>query len=39
MQITIAGAREEDFFERRDLVEVAFDFELISADARDLVPM
>jgi hypothetical protein len=40
MQITIVGAREaEDFFERRDLVDVAFDFELISADSSGFVPM
>jgi hypothetical protein len=39
MQITIVGARdEEDFFER-DLVEVALDFELISADSSGFIPM
>jgi hypothetical protein len=33
MQITIADGRgEEDFFGRRDLVDVAFDLELISPD-------
>jgi hypothetical protein len=39
MQITIADdRRDEDFFGWRDLVDVAFDFELISADFGGLTP-
>lgn len=35
----VRGREGGDFFERRDLVEVAFDFELMSAKAGGFVPV